>query len=93
MSILTRYICRRLIIYYFAFVGMMAVFFVFVDFMEHIEIVSRHHAPAGLIALYYACLLPKVFVETSWVGFLVSTLFVLGSLAKKCREPCFGPMR
>jgi lipopolysaccharide export system permease protein len=82
MSILTKYLCRRLIVYYFAFVGMMAVFFVFVDFMENIEMVTRHHAPAGLVALYYACLLPKVFVETSWVGFLVSTLFVLGSLAK-----------
>lgn len=82
MSILTRYIYRRLIVYYLAFVGMMAVFFIFVDFMENIEMVTRHHAPAGLIALYYACLMPKIFVEMSWVGFLVSMLFVLGSLAK-----------
>jgi len=70
------------LVYFLAFMGIMVVFFVFVDFMEHIERVTRDHASLRPLALYYACLLPKVAVEVSWVGLLVSVLFVLGSLAK-----------
>ncbi len=82
MNILTKYICRRLIIYYLAFVAVMLTFVVFVDFMENMGRIIKHHAPPALIAEYYACFLPKVFVELSWITFLVAVLFVLGSMAK-----------
>jgi lipopolysaccharide export system permease protein len=82
MRIINRYICRRLILYYLAFVVTMILFFVFIDFMEHIERITRHGAPPRLVGLYYLCFLPKVFVETSWISFLVAMLLVLGSLAK-----------
>ncbi|MBI4830314.1 MAG: LptF/LptG family permease [Candidatus Lindowbacteria bacterium] len=82
VSILTRYICRRVIVYYLSFVAMITVFFVFVDFMEHIDRIVKFHASLKLIGLYYACLLPRIFTEVSWMGLLVAMLFVLGGLAK-----------
>ena len=82
MSILTRYICRRLLYYYVGFVGVMLVFFVFFDFMEHIQRLTKDEAPLYLIAQYYACYLPQVFTMTSWIGFLVAMLLVFGGLAK-----------
>lgn len=82
MSILTKYICRRLIMYYLAIVLVIMVFFIFVDFMEHIERVTKHQAPLGLIAVYYAYYFPRIFIETSWISFLIAMLLVLGSLAK-----------
>lgn len=82
MSIINRYICRRLMLYYFAFMLIMVTFVIFVDFMENIERITRHHAPLNLISLYYACFIPRVLIEISWIGFLVSILFVLGILAR-----------
>lgn len=82
VSILTRYICRRILFYYFSLVAMIVVFFVFVDFMEHIDRIVKHHASLRLIGLYYACLTPRIFTEMSWLGFLVAMLFVLGGLAR-----------
>jgi lipopolysaccharide export system permease protein len=82
MSILTRYISRRLVLYYLAIIATLLVFFVFVDLMENIDIVTQHRAPFRLVVLYYACYLPRIFIEMSWVGFLVSMLFVLGGLAR-----------
>jgi lipopolysaccharide export system permease protein len=82
MSILTRYICRRLILYYLSIVLVMVAFFVFVDFMENIQRVTKHQAPLRLIAIYYASYLPRIFIESSWIGFLVAMLLVLGGLAK-----------
>jgi lipopolysaccharide export system permease protein len=69
-------------LYYVGMVALMLVFFVFFDFMEHIERVTKHEAPLGLIALYYAYYLPRIFIATSWMSFLVAMLLVLGSLAK-----------
>lgn len=82
MSILTRYISRRLVLYYLAFLVIMVALFVFVDFMENIDRVTKLHAPFRLISMYYAYFLPRIVTEISWVGFLVAALFVLGSLAK-----------
>lgn len=82
MSIITRYICRRLLLYYVGLIIVMLAFFIFVDFMENIDRVTRHHAPFELLSLYYACLTPRVFIEVSWISFLVSILFVLGGLVK-----------
>lgn len=82
MNILTRYIARRLAVYYVSLMGMMMIFFVFVDFMENIRRITRHHARLDLIGLYYINLIPKLFVEMSWVAFLVAILFVIGSLVK-----------
>lgn len=82
MSILTRYICRRLIFYYLAIIMVMMVFFVFVDFMEHIQRVTKYQAPLRFIAIYYASYFPRIFIETSWAAFLVAMLLVLGGLAK-----------
>jgi len=82
MSIITKYVCRRLIVYYLAFLLMMMAFFVFVDFMEHIGRVTKHNVPISLIGMYYLCFLPRLVVEMSWLSFLVAMLFVLGSLAK-----------
>ncbi len=82
MRILTRYIARRLVLFYFGIITVMVVFFIFVDFMENVEMVTKYHAPLTLVATYYACLLPKVVTELSWVSFLVAILFVLGSLAR-----------
>ncbi len=82
MSILTRYICRRLLIYYLGFLGFIVVFFIFINFMENIDMVTEHNAPLRLIALYYVYYLPRIFVEASWVGFLVAMLIVLGGLAR-----------
>lgn len=82
MSILTRYICRRLLLYYIGFVVLMMIFFVFFNFMEHIQRVTRHGAMPELIAQYYACYLPKIFITTSWIGFLIAMLLVFGGLAK-----------
>jgi lipopolysaccharide export system permease protein len=82
MSIITRYICRRLLLYYLGLMVVMLAFFIFIDFMENIERVTRHHASFELLSLYYACLTPRVFIEVSWISFLVSILFVLGGLVK-----------
>jgi len=82
MSILTKHICRRLIFNYLAFVTVLMIFFVFVDFMEHIERVTKYEAPIRLVGLYYLYFLPRVFIEMSWLSFLVAMLFVLGSIAK-----------
>ena len=82
MSILTRYISRRLMLYYLGFLVMMVALFVFVDFMENIDRVTRLHAPLRLLSMYYAYFLPRVIIEISWIGFLVAALFVLGGLAK-----------
>jgi lipopolysaccharide export system permease protein len=82
MGILIRHICRRLVLYYIGLVLLMLVFFVFFDFMEHIERVTKEDAPGSAIALYYAFYLPRIFMETSWISFLVAMLLVLGSLAK-----------
>jgi lipopolysaccharide export system permease protein len=82
MSIITKYVCRRLLTYYLAFLLMMVAFFVFVDFMEHIGRITKHHTPLSLIGLYYLCFLPRLFAEMSWLSFLVAMLFVLGSLAR-----------
>lgn len=82
MSIITKYISRRLIFYYFAFLMVLMAFFVFVDFMEHIDRVTKYDAPLSLIGLYYLYFLPRVFIEMSWLSFLVAMLFVLGSIAK-----------
>ncbi len=82
MSILSRYISRRLLLYYLGLLGMLIAFFVFVDFMENINRITKYHAPLEIIGLYYGCLTPKLFIEMSWIAFLVAILFVLGSLAK-----------
>ena len=82
MSILTRYICRRLLYYYVGFVVVMLVFFVFFDFMEHIQRLTKDDASLSLLAQYYACYLPRVFTMTSWVGFLISMMLVYGGLAR-----------
>ncbi len=82
MSILTRYICRRLIMHYLAVVLVILVFFIFVDFMEHIQRVTRDQAPLKLILLYYCYFFPRIFIEVSWIGFLLAMLLVLGGLAR-----------
>ncbi|GAB4342427.1 MAG: LPS export ABC transporter permease LptF [Candidatus Abyssubacteria bacterium] len=82
MSILTRYITRRLVFYHIAIMMAMLIFFVFVDLMEHIDIVAQYRAPFRLVAFYYMCYLPRIFIEMSWFGFLASMLFVLGGLAR-----------
>ncbi len=82
MSILTKYICRRLILYFVSLVVIMLVFFIFIDFMEHIGRVTKHHASLKIIGLYYIYFLPRVFVETSWISFLIAMLIVFGTLAK-----------
>jgi lipopolysaccharide export system permease protein len=60
----------------------MLVFFVFIDFMEHIQRLTKDEAPLYLLAEYYAYYIPQVFTMTSWVGFLVAMLLVFGGLAK-----------
>ncbi|RJP23622.1 MAG: YjgP/YjgQ family permease [Candidatus Abyssobacteria bacterium SURF_5] len=82
MSILTRYICRRVLLYYFSFLLIMLAFFIFVDFMENIDRLTKHQAPLSLLSLYYLCLTPRVLIEISWISFLVSILFVFGGLVK-----------
>jgi lipopolysaccharide export system permease protein len=82
MSILTRYICRRLIIYYLGFLALIVLFFVFINFMENIDMVTKHDAPLRLIVLYYIYYLPRIFIEVSWIGFLVAMLLVFGGLAR-----------
>jgi lipopolysaccharide export system permease protein len=82
MHIITKYICRRVLMYYLGLIVMMLAFFIFVDFMEHIERITKVHAPLGLLSLYYACLTPRLVIEVSWISFLVSVLFVLGGLVK-----------
>lgn len=82
MSVLAKYICRRLILYFISLVVIMLVFFIFIDFMEHIERITKHHASLKIIGLYYVYFLPRVFVETSWISFLIAMLVVFGSLAR-----------
>lgn len=60
----------------------MVVFFVFINFMEHLEWVTKDSAPLSLVALYYIYYFPRIFIETSWIGFLIAMLLVLGGLAK-----------
>jgi lipopolysaccharide export system permease protein len=63
-------------------VALIVVFFVFINFMEHIDMVTKDGAPLNLVALYYACYMPRVFVEASWMAFLIAMLLVLGGLAR-----------
>ena len=69
-------------LYYVGIVAVIVVFFVFIDFMEHIDWVTEYGAPMNLVALYYAYYLPRVFVEVSWMGMLIATLLVLGGIAR-----------
>jgi lipopolysaccharide export system permease protein len=71
-----------LLLYYIGLMVVMLAFFVFIDFMENIDRITKDHAPLDLLSLYYACLTPRVIIEISWVSFLVSILFVLGGLVK-----------
>ena len=68
--------------YYIFLVAVMMVFFIFIDFMEHIDRVTRHHSELKVLGLYYIYFLPRIFVEVSWISFLVAMLVVLGGLAK-----------
>jgi lipopolysaccharide export system permease protein len=68
--------------YYVFLVAIMMAFFIFIDFMEHIDRVTRQHSELASIGLYYIYFLPRIFVEISWISFLVAMMIVLGGLAK-----------
>jgi len=81
MRLIDRYIFREIIAY--ALLGLAVFTFIFFvpQLVRLMELVVRHSAGPGTIALLFACTLPAVFTFTVPMGVLVGVLIGLGRLS------------
>ena len=82
VKILDRYLFREFSGYLgLGLLGFIGIFTV-VDVIDKIDVFLDHHAPAGLIALYYLYRAPEVIVQVLPVAILLATFLALGQLNK-----------
>lgn len=82
MKIIDRYIIREFILPFFYCLVVFISLYIIIDLFSRLEDVMKLHVEIGVLLQYYLAFLPIIFVRTAPVAVLLSTLYVLGDLAK-----------
>ncbi len=82
MKIIDRYITREFILPFFYCLIVFISLYVVIDLCSRLEDIIKHHVELTVLLQYYLAFLPIIFVRTAPIACLLSTLYVLGNLAK-----------
>ncbi|MBN2097560.1 MAG: LptF/LptG family permease [Candidatus Omnitrophica bacterium] len=82
MKIIDRYIIREFILPFFYCLSVFISLYVIIDLFSRLEDIIKQQVEISVLLQYYLAFLPIIFVRTAPVAVLLSTLYVLGNLAK-----------
>ncbi len=82
MKIIDRYIIREFILPFFYCLIVFVTLYIVIDLFSRLEDIIKCRAEWPILLKYYLAFLPIIFVRTSPIAVLLSTLYVLGNLSK-----------
>jgi len=80
MKIIDRYIITKVIFSYLLLAASFLSLYIIIDLFSHIQGILEKHLQFSYVLKYYIFFLPQIFIRVSPLSFLISALYLLGTL-------------
>ncbi|MEA3560579.1 MAG: LptF/LptG family permease [Candidatus Omnitrophota bacterium] len=80
MRILDRYLIKQFILPFLYCILIFIVLYVIIDIFDHLDEILREQIELVILGRYYLAFIPIIFIQTTPIALLLSTIYTLGTL-------------